>query len=273
MALSRRLRYEILRRDNHQCRYCGAAAPDAKLTVDHVIPVSLGGSDEPGNLVTACQQCNAGKAASNPDAPIVADVKDDAIRWARAIEVVSNARMADREARDWYVDRFEAAWTRWTYPTYRRPDKPSTEVVEAWNEVAGDLAKFVIPTAYDAGTLYLRAKSLKRATQAQRREDDLLGELYRFDVYSLEVLDPYSPGPTITIRNHLPRPSGWKASIWNFYASGLAIEEVEDAVEISCSARNVSMDHVFRYFCGVCWRKIEEIREAAGDVWATLEEG
>ncbi|MEU5976310.1 hypothetical protein [Streptomyces sp. NPDC047315] len=25
MAVSKRLRYEILRRDNHACRYCGAA--------------------------------------------------------------------------------------------------------------------------------------------------------------------------------------------------------------------------------------------------------
>ncbi|AWN05089.1 HNH endonuclease [Gordonia phage Easley] len=40
MAVSKRLRYEILRRDNHTCRYCGATAPDVPLTVDHVVPVS-----------------------------------------------------------------------------------------------------------------------------------------------------------------------------------------------------------------------------------------
>ena len=82
MAISKRTRYEVLRRDDHRCRYCGAAAPDVKLTIDHVVPVSLGGSDEPGNLVAACPDCNAGKAASNPDAPLVADVSDKAIRWA-----------------------------------------------------------------------------------------------------------------------------------------------------------------------------------------------
>ena len=41
MAVSKRLRYEILRRDNHTCRYCGESAPDVKLTIDHVVPVSL----------------------------------------------------------------------------------------------------------------------------------------------------------------------------------------------------------------------------------------
>lgn len=58
MAVSKRLRYEILRRDNHTCRYCGATAPDVKLTVDHVVPVALGGSDVPTNLVAACDACN-----------------------------------------------------------------------------------------------------------------------------------------------------------------------------------------------------------------------
>lgn len=36
MAVSKRLRYEILRRGNHTCRYCGASAPDVPLRVDHV---------------------------------------------------------------------------------------------------------------------------------------------------------------------------------------------------------------------------------------------
>lgn len=35
MPVSKRLRYEVLRRDSHTCRYCGGAAPDVKLTVDH----------------------------------------------------------------------------------------------------------------------------------------------------------------------------------------------------------------------------------------------
>jgi 5-methylcytosine-specific restriction endonuclease McrA len=32
--IPRRLRFEILRRDGHTCRYCGAQAPDVPLTVD-----------------------------------------------------------------------------------------------------------------------------------------------------------------------------------------------------------------------------------------------
>lgn len=82
MAVSKRLRYEILRRDNHACRYCGAAAPDAKLNVDHVIPQALGGKDKPENLVTACTDCNAGKTSSMPNAMVVADVDQETFRQA-----------------------------------------------------------------------------------------------------------------------------------------------------------------------------------------------
>lgn len=63
MAVSKRLRYEILRRDNHTCRYCGAAAPEATLVVDHYIPVVVGGATVPSNLVTACEPCNSGKSS------------------------------------------------------------------------------------------------------------------------------------------------------------------------------------------------------------------
>ncbi len=56
-----KLRFEILSRDNFTCRYCGASAPDVKLQVDHVIPVSKGGILDLSNLVTACFECNIGK--------------------------------------------------------------------------------------------------------------------------------------------------------------------------------------------------------------------
>lgn len=80
MAVSKRLRYEILRRDNFACRYCGAAAPDVKLNADHVIPQSLGGSDKPENLVTSCADCNGGKTSSMPNAMPVADVDQESFR-------------------------------------------------------------------------------------------------------------------------------------------------------------------------------------------------
>lgn len=122
--LSRRLRFEILRRDGHTCRYCGAAAPDATLTVDHVIPVVLGGGNEPNNLVTACVDCNGGKSSMPPDAAIVEDVDAAAMLFARAAERVAAQRRADRTAMLQTLTWFEDTWNNWTYSDGTNPALP-----------------------------------------------------------------------------------------------------------------------------------------------------
>jgi len=58
---SRKKRWLILRRDKFTCQYCGTKAPEARLHIDHVIPVSKGGDNSDGNLVVACSKCNHGK--------------------------------------------------------------------------------------------------------------------------------------------------------------------------------------------------------------------
>ncbi len=62
--LPARLRFGILQRDGFRCRYCGRAgsAPGVVLHVDHVIPIAAGGATAEGNLLTACEECNLGKA-------------------------------------------------------------------------------------------------------------------------------------------------------------------------------------------------------------------
>src|SRR2546425_8437248 len=60
--ISRRLRDRIFDRDRHVCVYCGS--PD-NLSVDHILPKSLGGGDEEENLVTSCSLCNSMKGAKS----------------------------------------------------------------------------------------------------------------------------------------------------------------------------------------------------------------
>lgn len=114
MAVSKRLRFEVFKRDSHTCRYCGRSAPDVSLTIDHVVPVALGGLDEPGNLVTACAECNGGKSSVSPDAPVVADVQEDALRWSRAIATAARQMLADQECRDAAYNAFDQKWQSWT---------------------------------------------------------------------------------------------------------------------------------------------------------------
>ena len=113
MAVSKRTRFEVLRRDNHTCRYCGQAAPDVKLTVDHVTPVALGGTDVPSNLVAACVDCNAGKSSIGPDEATVEQVDADAARWTRARAAALSAISIEREQFDKDCAAFLAVWTSW----------------------------------------------------------------------------------------------------------------------------------------------------------------
>lgn len=113
MAVSKRTRYEVLRRDAFTCRYCRSA--DNTITVDHVVPVALGGTDAPDNLVAACRDCNAGKAASSPNEATVAQVTDDAVRWASAMRQAARKRAKSRRAAEAYVDKFDTAWRRWSW--------------------------------------------------------------------------------------------------------------------------------------------------------------
>jgi len=90
-------------------------APDVKLTIDHVNPKALGGSDSPDNLVAACKDCNAGKSSVHPASELVADVAQDALRWVGAMKAAADIRTADRAARDEYAATVDEAWLGWHF--------------------------------------------------------------------------------------------------------------------------------------------------------------
>lgn len=46
----------IIKRDNHQCQYCGRKT--GMMTTDHIVPRARGGTDSWDNLVCACLECN-----------------------------------------------------------------------------------------------------------------------------------------------------------------------------------------------------------------------
>lgn len=70
-VIAQGVRFDVLRRDNFTCVYCGRSSPAVTLEVDHKIPVVAGGSDEKENLHTACFDCNRGKGAKIvPNQPI-----------------------------------------------------------------------------------------------------------------------------------------------------------------------------------------------------------
>jgi hypothetical protein len=61
MELSVARRFDVFKRDGYTCRICQKAG--GELEVDHIVPVSKGGSNAMDNLQTVCWACNRGKAA------------------------------------------------------------------------------------------------------------------------------------------------------------------------------------------------------------------
>ena len=96
------LRWQILERDNFTCQYCGQRAPDAKLEIDHIIPVEEDGKDTEDNLITSCYACNRGKSGlmirrkraskRNPAKPYsgIEKVFDTPFRQAEILKIVQD---------------------------------------------------------------------------------------------------------------------------------------------------------------------------------------
>lgn len=59
--ISNSVRFEVFKRDSFKCQYCGRAAPEVVLELEHIEPHSKGGTDDVLNLLTSCWQCNSGK--------------------------------------------------------------------------------------------------------------------------------------------------------------------------------------------------------------------
>lgn len=61
--ISASVRHDLLVKAKFRCQYCGVTASQARLEIDHKIPVSKGGTNVVSNLQVLCMRCNRGKAA------------------------------------------------------------------------------------------------------------------------------------------------------------------------------------------------------------------
>lgn len=69
-----RIKKLVKKRSNSICHYCGKFA--SRGHVDHVVPLSRGGSDDLSNLVWACRACNLSKHDKTPDEWMADDITD-----------------------------------------------------------------------------------------------------------------------------------------------------------------------------------------------------
>lgn len=117
VSLSKRVRFDVFKRDKFTCQYCGQRPPDVMLEVDHVHPICDGGTDEPGNLTTACFACNRGKAGKTlgdvlpaiNELELLAGVQE-MLERAAAMKQSHAVAMAQREAEDTAVATIRTWW-------------------------------------------------------------------------------------------------------------------------------------------------------------------
>ena len=67
-GISGAVQQRIWVRDRMTCLYCGQPMGKVQLTVDHFVPLELGGQNDETNYVSCCRQCNKRKGKEHPQA-------------------------------------------------------------------------------------------------------------------------------------------------------------------------------------------------------------
>ncbi|MCA6430306.1 MAG: HNH endonuclease [Cytophagales bacterium] len=85
-AMKRQLREKW----SYECAYCGAKEKTKELTLDHVIPLAHGGTDDYNNLVPACSRCNLDKSDTPLEEWFVTKSYYTEDRWLKIQEHIHN---------------------------------------------------------------------------------------------------------------------------------------------------------------------------------------
>ena len=105
-SISKKLRFEVFKRDKFMCQYCGATLPGTTLEIDHIKPVAKGGGNDLLNLVTSCFECNRGKSDKTLDDDSAVTKKKNQLdllqenreqmemmlEWSDGLQVIDNER-------------------------------------------------------------------------------------------------------------------------------------------------------------------------------------
>lgn len=235
MAVSKRTRFEVLRRDGHICQYCGEKAPDVTLHVDHVVPVSLGGSDKPDNLVAACKDCNVGKASIQPDAPFVKAVGDRAADYALRAKSAATLIRAEYLAFEDFACEFEEKWNSYTLSStgdelpmdrlWRKSImqwwKSGVPEEAFWDAVDAAMAKSGVEPKdrfrYFAGIMWRRMDEYELMVDVRGIDDPLV---YTEEELSEKIPDAYMEG----------RKAGYEEGYYQSFLDGTAAFRKRDRV-------------------------------------------
>lgn len=64
--ISGSVQQKIWARDGFLCMYCLSKMGEVQLSIDHFIPLELGGKNDSSNYLSACRKCNKDKGSKHP---------------------------------------------------------------------------------------------------------------------------------------------------------------------------------------------------------------
>lgn len=110
-------------RDGQKCYFCGKSMFYGKVSIDHYLPKSMGGTDEIFNLVTSCKSCNGQKKNIIPE-----DWEKKHLEWfiqgvlARKILCVSQLKMTNHDV-DQLVQLVDRSYASGEYTIFETPSE------------------------------------------------------------------------------------------------------------------------------------------------------
>ena len=123
MSVRPKVRFDVFKRDEFTCRYCGRTPPTVTLQLDHVIPRKEGGTDEIDNLATSCADCNQGKGAvplsQQQSSKVLAQRRQEEMERAEQLDAYNQFLEERRDATDIAIEELCLTWREAT--SHKRP--------------------------------------------------------------------------------------------------------------------------------------------------------
>lgn len=231
--ISKKLRFEVFKRDSFTCQYCGRKAPDVVLQCDHINPVAAGGGSDILNLVTSCFDCNSGKGARSLSEQAVLNRQVDQLAELQArreqIEMLIDWRTGLEKLKEDTTERVADLWSALTEGRVSLTKTGRDKVRKMIKEFGLDLVLQALPEAMD--------------TYGRRGKDEKL------TIESIDLAFSKLPGVCRTLRDSKDKPWLRRA----FYVRGILrarLNYVDDKEVLrlmeEAANRNVDFDSLDR---------------------------
>ena len=248
-AISKKIRFEIFKRDKFACQFCGNSAPNSILEIDHLKPVSKGGNNDIMNLVTSCYDCNRGKSAK--------ELSDDSVikKQVTQLEILEEKRQQLKLLEKWKsgLSKLDSEYIKFYEKLFKDLSKLNYVLNEnGRNGIIKLRSRFKDEEIVDAAETSFR--QYYRFPESEKEKSDQWNKALDYIAKILEVRKRTKDNPELSdlyycrgiLRNKVKYKEGWQIMQYlkDLLEEGYSIEDIKDASR-SCYSWN-SFTNYFR---------------------------